>query len=383
PTVCRGCGVHGSDRIFDPTKDIKRGCPQQGTDFQACYKRQSKERNWEAWIIDARDCKYYRTVFMPDTRWWFAQNLNYQGTAKKPLVWHENTTTWVSGSDDTERMRSYYCPGGPVLPASGIFVGTTETPFLVKTSPKIACETYGAFYPQRVIVTTDGHANSLTDASRPTSLPGYQNMVASTTRGICPTGWLVPSIGDFGKMYNLIERNCGSGCPIDGSNASTPGVTTDNSPCMHQGVATNPQLVYNCLMRDIMATSLAPTVKITGTKTMHSGGPKFTYPDTTRVMSSNTEAIWSYFSSETAGTDRYGFTLLPAGYGNIYYYHYRGLTYMLGTVNTLAATTGFGTLANNLVFDHAGYNTVPAGFLGSRYIGASPYYNPSVRCVKQ
>ncbi|MGL4364413.1 MAG: hypothetical protein ACRCSB_04335, partial [Bacteroidales bacterium] len=384
PAVCRGCGVHGSDRIFDPTKDIVRGCPQQGTDFQACYRRQSRERNWEAWIIDARDCKYYRTVLMPDNRWWLAQNLNYQGTASKPLVWQTKASAYW-GTDASQRFNTYYCPGGPDLPASGVIVGTAGTAFSAETSPKIACETYGALYPSAVSVTEDGFATNTSAASRPTNLPSYANMSPSIHRGVCPRGWLVPSRGDWGKMANLVERNCGSGCPADGSNSREPGVTGKNSPCMHQ-CPDNGSLVYTCLVRDLKINSNAPFVKLTGQRIESIvWEPGFSYPDTTRVVSSHTEAIWSYFGQETAGTDRYGFSLLPTGWGNPTHYLHRGLmanvgftnTYVVG--NSLSGTGPISSISMGLM----SYNNVPPGFLGSYRSAEDLKYNVSVRCVKQ
>ncbi|MGL4363638.1 MAG: hypothetical protein ACRCSB_00345 [Bacteroidales bacterium] len=383
PTVCRGCGVHGSDRIFDPTKDIVRGCPQQGTDFQACYRRQSLERNWEAWIIDARDCKYYRTVLMPDNRWWLAQNLNYQGTARKPLVWHTKSTTWAAG-DINERFRTYYCPAGPDLPASGELVSTEQSEFQGPyLGNKLSCELYGAFYPSYVAITEDGYAKTTDDASCPKNIPGSQNMAASSHRGVCPVGWLYPTLGDWGKMANLVERNCGSGCPIDGTNATGVGVDSSTSPCLHR--AYHRFTPHNCLFRDLASTSVAPAVEITGTKTHTSGDGSFSYPEITRLFSSDTEAIWSYFGQENAGTDRYGFALLPAGYGSTSKYNYRGLNTMIGLANISATgTSATGPVkGSSQVWVYYFYNSVLPGFSGGRLMGASTGYNISVRCIKQ
>ncbi|MGL4363875.1 MAG: hypothetical protein ACRCSB_01565 [Bacteroidales bacterium] len=384
PTVCRGCGVHGSDRIFDPTKDIVRGCPQQGTDFQACYRRQSRERNWEAWIIDARDCKYYRTVRMPDNRWWLAQNLNYQGTASKPLVWHAKPGTYT-GTSATERFRSYSCPGGPALPASGVLETASFADLKTEdASPKIACETYGAFYPQLVAITTDGFSTGTEDASRPKDIPGHENMAASKHRGVCPQGWLYPTLGDWGKMANLVERNCGSLCPVDGSNSSETGATGTTSACVHR---TFGNASHTCLLRDLSATSLAPARLLKGDKLPSNGDASIKYPDTTHLVSTNTEAIWSYFGQEHAGTDRYGFALLPAGYGNpgALKYHYRGLNTMIGLANIgVDGSTATGPVDSSRghIWVYYFYNSIQPGFSGGRLMGGSSAYNLSVRCIR-
>jgi uncharacterized protein (TIGR02145 family) len=39
--------------------------------------RQSGAYNWEAWIKDARDGEWYRIVKMPDNKWWSADNIRY------------------------------------------------------------------------------------------------------------------------------------------------------------------------------------------------------------------------------------------------------------------------------------------------------------------
>ncbi|MGL4364211.1 MAG: hypothetical protein ACRCSB_03280, partial [Bacteroidales bacterium] len=320
------------------------------------------------------------TVRMPDNRWWLAQNLNYQGTASKPLHWQESTTTWasISGSNSAERFISYYCPGGADIPASGVLIGSTSSVFHATSAPKIACETYGALYPLRVAATMDGYALSTTAGSRPTNLPGTQNTATSTHRGICPEGWNLPSWGDFGRLYNIVEYKCGSACPPDGSNTLVTGATPDNSPCMHLSIA---RPVYTCLMQELRGTSLAPAVELRGQKVVTTG-VSYGYPDTTRLVSSNTEAVWSYFGYDNAGADRYGFAILPAGYSTVSSYANRGMAYMFATANTSSATTGSGAIAD-MVYDYATYNAVSAGFSGCRSLNSSASYNASVRCIKK
>ncbi|MGL4955577.1 MAG: hypothetical protein ACRC9X_00175 [Bacteroidales bacterium] len=387
-TVCKACGVHGTNRFFDPEVDINAACPNRGADFQACYKRDSKEANWEAWILDRRDCRFYRVVQMPDDRWWFGQNLNYQGNAEKTMFWQPNASSYaaVIGTTPLERMRSYYCPSGPSLPASGIISApssSAENTFQsdMFTSTLTACETYGALYPQRVAVTEDGYALSANDASRPSDLPSYTNMVATSThRGVCPEGWVVPSRFDWGKMFNLVEYKGGNGCPNNGTNGS--------SPCKHiMNVATD-TIAYSSLFRDLKGTSTAPNVTLTGSKVNYSGiTPSWTYPNTTQVASSDTNAVWSYFERDNAGQDRYGFSILPAGWSHYNdvagngIFRSRGLQAAFAATNT--SSTDNANPTRDLLYITTIYNSVDAVFSGRYAQKMSSSFNVSVRCVKK
>ncbi|MDR0581710.1 MAG: hypothetical protein LBG31_01985 [Prevotellaceae bacterium] len=66
-TGCPGvfCIYTGSDLYIDGT--------------HLCQTRATGDQNWEAWIRDTRDQEYYRIVYMPDGKWWLAQNVKYAG----------------------------------------------------------------------------------------------------------------------------------------------------------------------------------------------------------------------------------------------------------------------------------------------------------------
>jgi uncharacterized protein (TIGR02145 family) len=69
--------------ITDITGYLGLWCPYTGSDLimdatHRCTQRQSGAMNWEAWIKDTRDSKFYRIVYMPDNKWWLAQNLDYR-----------------------------------------------------------------------------------------------------------------------------------------------------------------------------------------------------------------------------------------------------------------------------------------------------------------
>ncbi|MDR1226673.1 MAG: hypothetical protein LBK47_07220 [Prevotellaceae bacterium] len=86
---CLGCGVGGSNLFFS-NKNIGADCPYPGKDnnltLLACNKAASGSGSrWEAYVKDVRDCNKYRLVFMPDNRWWMAQNLRYGGSSSDSI----------------------------------------------------------------------------------------------------------------------------------------------------------------------------------------------------------------------------------------------------------------------------------------------------------
>jgi uncharacterized protein (TIGR02145 family) len=170
---CAGCGSAGADVIFEP-RHVKDGCPYNGDDVLACTLRKGTAANWEAWIQDSRDCKPYRIVQMPDGRWWFAQNLNYQ----KDL---EPRTAAAAGGDG---IGSFWCPGAQGSASS--FNGNVS-----------ACDTYGALYTWKGMMSLDGRG----------LLENSQGILPSMAQGVCPPGWYVPSYYDWAQMLNASEDN--------------------------------------------------------------------------------------------------------------------------------------------------------------------------------
>ncbi|MDR0711084.1 MAG: fibrobacter succinogenes major paralogous domain-containing protein [Prevotellaceae bacterium] len=347
---CEGCGVGGTDMIFTPA-DIHPSCPylNKGNDVLACYQRDSKAGNWEGWILDSRDCKPYRIVQMPDGKWWFAQNLNYQGMSAKPLNKMQSANTPSSMSvTDPDYLRTYWCP--PLGNSGNGHAGTAgsdyslsgngnQIPYSSAGSDK-ACRTYGALYPWATVMSLDGYAAAANDVAL---LPAAPINSESTRRGICPKGWFVPSSYDWGKMLNLVEAACGGGCPASGENVGGNNVNL-TSPCTHN--YTNANYHYwaasKCAFRDLLSTDVAPARALDGTLTNYAtaagtlglGGnsvlpdvkPNVAYstspsaktsslnaPATIATYATETNPSWNYFLPETAGTDKYGFSAKPAG----------------------------------------------------------------------
>lgn len=191
PYLCEGCAATGSNVLFSKN-DIKQNCPYKGNDLIACYQ---KRQVWEAWIQDSRDCKTYRIVQMPDSRWWFAQNLNYQ----KDL----NYRTLQSGAKSIVGDRSeYWCPSGnsaegdSSVPASALHHNSSTNNLSINVA---SCNTYGALYSWTTAMSLNGRTET-TLASTPTPLGE-----PSISQGICPDGWLIPSDNDWGMMLNAVE----------------------------------------------------------------------------------------------------------------------------------------------------------------------------------
>jgi uncharacterized protein (TIGR02145 family) len=126
-------------------KEVIGTCLYTGTDWYAdlnhkCQQRTSGAQNWEAWIKDTRDNELYRIVLMPNNKWWSADNIRYT----------KNNTIGTCSNNDVARC---------------------ATP----------C---GRWYNPTEIL--DGGAWS-------TSNP-------STTRGICPVNWHIPSAAETNAM---------------------------------------------------------------------------------------------------------------------------------------------------------------------------------------
>ncbi|MGL4955728.1 MAG: hypothetical protein ACRC9X_00945, partial [Bacteroidales bacterium] len=295
-----------------------------------------------------------------------------------------------------ERLRSYYCPTGPRGAGAGVHApaARAQGTFRADTfeASLNACEVYGVLYPQRVAVTTDGFANDTLSSvlNRPHMYLSNDTTTSSTIRGVCPKGWAVPSRGDMGRMLNFADYKSdttGGQCPSTGQNNSGTGVNAETSRCMHlhTGIA---YIAHSSFIRELMATSLAPAVKLGGTRAKHNAGssPGWNYPDTTRMYSTHSEPVWSYFGEENAGTDRYGFAILPAGMANTVsssYFISFGMNTVLATSNANSNTPSSTAISNAqpVCFDFA-YNPVQPGFAGNYRQDYDFSYNLSVRCVK-
>ncbi|MGL4363583.1 MAG: FISUMP domain-containing protein [Bacteroidales bacterium] len=314
--LCKKCSETGGDLQFD-NSDILPGCPYVDVDgdLLACHRRTSGAQNWEAYIVDHRDCKPYRVVQMPDNRdihwWWFAQNLNYQGTPSKPLVFVAEAAKVAPGALDEEPIRTFWCPGG-------VATTTTEINATRATSSTLAsCDRYGALYPWTVAMTKDGYSTQTGEDDGVKEYP-TNNTNPSKVRAICPEGWLMPAGTDWGKMTNIVEREGGSPCPSSGSNPEE--ADSEENPCTHNtGGFVSQWGVSNYAAMDLLSTNVAPSVTIDGIAPSNPYylqsyfSVKLTQPNTLRILATDNQPIWSYFNNDRKGLDKYGFNILPAG----------------------------------------------------------------------
>jgi uncharacterized protein (TIGR02145 family) len=199
-------------------------CPYTGSDLymdatHLCQRRTSGANNWETWIRDTRDNKMYRIVYMPDNKWWMAQNLDYR--------------------KDLEMNASVALPS--TASGNGIFgIGT----YWCYDNSVANCNTYGPLYTFETVMMVDGRCSSEDAATRQGSgtctigagwvepVNSYCTGTSSSDancaknlgrgivitsgggagggRGICPVGWHVPTELEWGLMLNKAESNSNS-----------------------------------------------------------------------------------------------------------------------------------------------------------------------------
>jgi uncharacterized protein (TIGR02145 family) len=123
--------------IMDATACPGVFCPYQGSDLyidatHLCQQRTSGAKNWEAWIKDARDNEYYRIVFMPDNKWWLAQNLKYapngqlkSGCDKDSCGRFYKQSDVYGGNYAVNQQKN--CPAGWVLPSVAQWTALTTS----------------------------------------------------------------------------------------------------------------------------------------------------------------------------------------------------------------------------------------------------------------
>jgi uncharacterized protein (TIGR02145 family) len=132
--------VNASSTFTDATSCPGIGslyCPYTGSDLymdatHLCLQRTSGAKNWEAWIKDTRDNKYYRIVFMPDNKWWLAQNVKYASVGSaissctedecgRVYTWAQVYASYAGGSNGSSGNVQGICPPGWLLPVRATF----------------------------------------------------------------------------------------------------------------------------------------------------------------------------------------------------------------------------------------------------------------------
>jgi uncharacterized protein (TIGR02145 family) len=334
--VCENCGVFGSSMIFTPS-DIDTACPYKNyeNDLLACRKRDSKAGNWEAWIVDPRDCKSYRIVQMPDNRWWMAENLAYTGTTgQTPLNLQYTAQMPVNNATiDQANYGMYWVP----TDSGQNNTQAVDAPYSLKN--------YGALYSWYTAMSHDGNISELQPAMNK-DLNTTNANVSSQRRGICPQGWYLPADYDWGVLLNLVEATCNGGCLATGLNSGNNytgqcyhnywnQVTVNNGYLLPSfGSTTTGFSASKCAFKDLISVNICPAA------TLSTIPGNYQVSASTPRCDTREKAYWAYYLPETAGTDKYGFSAIPAGYrsadgtlttaptNTAYFYHDRGRSAM-------------------------------------------------------
>lgn len=333
PYLCKDCAATYSDVLFT-NNDIDPDCPYSGTDMLACSRRSVYE-NWEGWIQDPRDCKPYRIVMMPDGRWWFAQNLNYQ----TDLTFR----TRSQGSVATAGVvGEYWCPTG-VSAENGRSMPIANSTFDGFTHSPTSCNTYGALYSWTTAMAYNGRTTLSSGASAPTALGASSN-----SQGICPEGWYMPSDYDWGLLLNSVEEEFDS-------------------------MFTTSHIYLDASISEVGSRKATASLKNTTSCRPHAS-------PVDSVCATYTNPAWSWFredytgkmsTANTLGEDKYGFSVLPAGLR-----YYTGAYYeSVGSVNRFHSSSQYSSTQS--YYRHIKYS----GVIGRAYDYKGTAI--SVRCYRE
>jgi uncharacterized protein (TIGR02145 family) len=323
--VCENCGINnetngrGSVMVFADTSDIEPGCPFDDNFNQLvyCRRRPAPAKNWEAFIRDDRtgDCQFYRVVQMPDDRWWFAENLVYRSS---------DLGEEILNSVSIEDSAKYFRANGSYNFDINMHLGVMyRRPTFMRINGS------GELTPDVPVNTTDG------------------SKYWSTSRGICPQGWLIPGDYDWAVLLDSVEGSSGN------HNEYNPSLEYSDSSRRWLGYIAGKQL------RSIHMCSTNPSSSCYSTS------------------ANNQYLYWKYDSGSprrrSGGVDTWGFSVLPGGFRDN-----RGGGYLDEmTEHTVFASATIGTTGTTIIREFRyNENGVRRGVLNSSKDGVY------VRCVK-
>jgi uncharacterized protein (TIGR02145 family) len=214
-------------------------------------------------LTDDRDGHTY-VVIKIGSIWIMAQNLNYQ-----------DNLTWLSNSQSSSPSGVFWCPSRNQSSTS---------------SDKLTCNVWGALYNWETAMMVDGqwrdeNKNSTTwvesICTRNVSSSNTNNGgLGATKRGICPRNWHVPTDEEWGRLLNEMETGT-KNHNVQGNWVGTDAGARAKSRCA-------------C-------------------------------PDSKPNCAAGVDNLWHYNAAH-AGTDKYGFRVLPTGirYYDGSYFKYLG-----------------------------------------------------------
>ncbi|MGL4364397.1 MAG: FISUMP domain-containing protein [Bacteroidales bacterium] len=374
---CKDCGAAKSEITIDSTS-IHPDCPYNNVNYDllACSRRTGGAKNWEAFVVDHRDCKIYRAVAMPflnaynkgQGRWWLAQNLNYT----KNLV--RSNYSVLNSSSPADPAGTYWCPN--------------SQSFLVETGAKIpdlvsdqsyngdpysghdsVCNVYGAMYQLPIAMSRNGLAPNRDD---------FQGVNTwSLAQGICPKGWVIPARKDWSVMYNFVE-GCTDDAKAQASVENTEAAFAAAWPCVHHNTtsaAGNPHGLANEAFQSGAPQKFMNV--LSGHRTLKEDS----------VFAKPNKPIWPWYgvgSKRMYGarpTDYYGFSVLPSGLRRNYNNSSTkvGYLYAVGRVGLMFTSTASSESVEaayfNYTYRHLYRTTYYAESAPTRDAGA-------IRCVR-
>jgi uncharacterized protein (TIGR02145 family) len=259
--------------------------------------------------------------------------------------------------------------------------------------------------------------------------PPMPNDSVNVIQGICPPGWFLPTSLHWGKMFNLVESNYLRNLPVRldtlygcdtlyGNNATQktgyPTLANDSiyhsNPCMHINTSITTastgsfrRMASVSAYKDLLSTNVAP-YRVLDTVPSYllldrapSESPNanwwnniaerrtlFKAPKVIKRYATRDNPVWSYFLPETAGTDKYGFSILPTGFK----LHTKAATVYLGEMTLFTPGTARVTLdatlpiASYIYFQYnALLNAVMPYAIGQSHHRHSNSIGTPVRCT--
>jgi uncharacterized protein (TIGR02145 family) len=192
-----------------------------------CHARTTGAQNWEAWIKDSRDNELYRIVFMPDNKWWLAQNVKYAATGAvisgcnkdecgRTYSYAQAYGSWGGTSGFPGNVQGV-CPNGWVLPITANWNTFMSS---ISSNENTIAERLRSY---------DSPCSPKTDYYGWASIIGTWPTYLGKDRGDTGEGWYSNTAGDSKHItfhidiYNCCVKACGRASTIWTGAGTYPG----------------------------------------------------------------------------------------------------------------------------------------------------------------